>query len=123
VWDAFASMGIGVGAVGTDSCSIMRCSISVTESFAKPAECGGTPAPYTLSVSGTTTGKGPKANLSWSGATGTSVDIFRNTVKITTTANDGAHTDQLAKNTTGTFTYQVCNAGTTTCSNTANITF
>ncbi|HEX2060377.1 MAG TPA: M36 family metallopeptidase, partial [Thermoanaerobaculia bacterium] len=123
VWDAFASMGIGVGAVGTDSCGLMTCRISVTESFAKPAECGGTPAPYTLSASGTTSGKGPKVNLTWSGATGSNVDIFRNSVKITTTANDGAHTDQLAKGTKGTFTYQVCNAGTTTCSNTASVTF
>ena len=41
----------------------------------------------------------------------------------TTTANDGSHTDTLTKGTTGTFTYQVCNAGTSTCSNNASVTF
>jgi hypothetical protein len=127
VWDAFAQFGIGVGAAGTDSCNFFgQCTINITESFAKPAECGGTqppPASMTLSVSGTNTGKGPKANLSWSGASGSNVDVYRNNAKITTTANDGAHTDQLAKGTTGTFTYRVCNAGTTTCSNDASVTF
>jgi hypothetical protein len=124
VWDAFAQFGVGVGASGTDSCNFFgQCTISVTESFAKPSACGGVAAPYTLTASGTVSGKGPKANLSWSGATGSNVDVFRNGTRVTTTANDGAHTDTLAKGTTGTFTYQVCNAGTTTCSNTASVTF
>lgn len=127
VWDAFASMGIGVNASGTDSCNIFgQCTITITEDFTKPAACGGTPPPpaaYTLTASGTTTGKGPKTSLSWSGATGTNVDIFRNGAKLTTTANDGAHTDQLAKGTTGTFTYKICNVGTTTCSNDASVTY
>jgi hypothetical protein len=124
VWDAFAASGIGVGASGTDSCNPFgQCTISITESFAKPAVCGGTPAPYTLTATGQTSGKGPKTTLNWSGATGTSVDIFRNSAKITTTANDGNHVDQLAKGTRGTFTYQVCDAGTTTCSNTASVTY
>jgi extracellular elastinolytic metalloproteinase len=124
VWDAFSQFGVGVGASGTDSCNILgTCTINITESFAKPAECGGTPAAYTLSVSGQTSGKGPKANLSWAGGSGANVDVYRNSAKVTTTANDGAYTDQLAKGTTGTFTYKVCNAGTTTCSNTASISF
>lgn len=126
VWDAFSALGIGVGASGTDSCNFLgNCTISITESFAKPSACGGvvTPTPYTLTASGTVSGKGPKANLSWSGATGTNVDVFRNGTRITTTANDGAHTDALAKGTTGAFTYKVCNAGTTTCSNDAIVNF
>lgn len=124
VWDAFSALGVGLGAAGTDSCNILgNCTITITESFQKPVACGGTPPPYTLTVSGQTSGKGPKSTLNWSGATGTNVDIFRNATKIVTTANDGNHVDQLAKNTHGTFTYQVCNAGTTTCSNTASVTY
>ncbi|HEY0156520.1 MAG TPA: M36 family metallopeptidase [Thermoanaerobaculia bacterium] len=124
VWDAFASMGIGQGAAGTDSCNFFgQCTINITESFTKPSACGGTAPAYTLSVSGSVTGKGPRANLSWSGATGTNVDVYRNGAKVTTTANDGAHQDSLAKGTKGTFTYKVCNAGTTTCSNEASVTF
>ncbi len=119
VWDAFSSMGIGVNAVGTDSGGI----INITEDFTKPVACGGTPPAYTLTVTGVVKGGRPKSTLTWSGATGTNVDVYRNNAVIATTANDGSHTDQLAKNQTGTFTYKVCNAGTSTCSNNASITY
>ncbi len=61
-------------------------------------------------------------DLSWSGATSNSVDVYRNGSVLTTTANDGAYTDSLGK-VSGTFTYKVCGAGTSTCSNTASVTF
>jgi PKD repeat protein len=63
------------------------------------------------------------ADLSWSGATSTNVDVFRNNVKIVTTPNDGAHTDNIGKKGGGTYTYRVCEAGTTTCSNNVNVVF
>jgi subtilisin family serine protease len=63
------------------------------------------------------------ADLRWTGATGSSVDVFRNGTRITTTANDGAYTDNLGRNVSGTFTYRVCNAGTSTCSANASVTF
>ena len=119
VWDAFSSMGIGLNAVGTDSGSI----INITEDFTKPVACGGTPPAYTLTATGAVQGGRPKTTQNWTGATGSNVDIFRNNVKITTTANDGNHVDQLAKNTHGTFTFKVCNVGTTTCSNNASVTY
>ena len=66
-------------------------------------------------------GGGTKAvDLAWSGATGASVDVFRNGAKLVTTANDGAYTDTVSK---GTYRYKVCAAGTTTCSNEASVTF
>ena len=34
-------------------------------------------------------------DLSWSGATSTSVDIYRNGARIVTTANDGFYTDRI----------------------------
>jgi hypothetical protein len=49
------------------------------------------------------------------------VDVFRNGTRITTTANDGAHTDQVSA--AGSYTYRVCNAGTSTCSNDVTVTF
>jgi hypothetical protein len=68
--------------------------------------------------------KGAKnVDLTWSGAASASVDVFRDNVKITTTANDGAHTDAISTKGGGTYTYKVCEAGTTTCSNTASVTF
>jgi subtilisin family serine protease len=63
------------------------------------------------------------ADLTWSGATSTSVDVFRNDVRITTTANDGVHTDSIGSRGGGSYVYRVCEAGTTSCSNNATVTF
>jgi subtilisin family serine protease len=60
-------------------------------------------------------------DLTWSGATSTQVDVHRNTVTIVT-LNDGVYTDNLGK-ARGAFTYQVCEANTTICSNPASVTF
>jgi hypothetical protein len=61
-------------------------------------------------------------DLAWSGAS-TSVDIFRNgSLILGSTANDGEETDNLGRS-SGTFVYQVCEAGTSVCSNTATVTF
>lgn len=64
-----------------------------------------------------------RADLTWSGATGTDVDVFRNSVKILTTPNDGLHTDNINKRGGGSYTYRVCNAGSTACSPNVTITF
>jgi hypothetical protein len=64
-----------------------------------------------------------KADLTWSGATSTNVDIYRNGVVITTTANDGAHRDNINNRGGGSYIYRVCEAGTSTCSNEATVTF
>jgi PKD repeat protein len=53
------------------------------------------------------------ANLSWSGTSG-STDVFRNDVKIATVSNT-TYVDNLGRG-SGSRTYKVCNAGTTTCS-------
>lgn len=63
------------------------------------------------------------ADLEWSGATGTNVDVVRDGSTIATTANDGAYTDAIGGRGSGSFVYQVCQAGTTTCSNEATVTF
>jgi serine protease len=84
---------------------------------------GGGGSVITLSVSGRSNKGGKRfADLVWSGATGANVNVYRNGVLRTTTANDGAYTDNLNR-ASGTFTYKVCNAGTTTCSNQASVTF
>lgn len=83
------------------------------------------PAPdnITLTARGYKSGKTPKVDLTWSGSTAANIDVFRNGVKIVTTANDGLHTDVLARGSTGTFTYKVCNASTTICSPNASVVF
>jgi hypothetical protein len=62
-------------------------------------------------------------DLSWSGASSTNVDIYRNGVVIVTTPNDGFYTDPVGGRGRATYTYRVCEAGTGTCSNNATVTF
>jgi PKD repeat protein len=76
---------------------------------------GITLAVSTSKVRGSTT-----ANLSWSGASG-SVDVRRGG-SIIATVSGTSYADNLGKG-GGTQTYQVCNAGTSTCSNSVTITY
>lgn len=62
-------------------------------------------------------------DLSWTGATTSNVDIFRNGSQITTTANDGSHTDAINSKGGGVYDYQVCESGTSTCSTTVTVVF
>jgi matrixin/Big-like domain-containing protein len=64
-----------------------------------------------------------KANLSWTGLTATTVDVYRSNTKISTTANDGSMTDAIDNRGGGSYTYKVCAAGTSTCTNQATVTF
>ena len=78
---------------------------------------------FTLSATGYKIRGVQHADLTWSGATSTNVDIYRNGALLTTTANDGAHTDNIGLRGGGSHTYRVCDAGTSTCSNDATVTF
>ena len=59
------------------------------------------------------------SDLTWSGTVAASVDIYRNGVLIITTANDGAHSDQVPSK--ATYSYYICEAATTICSNTISV--
>jgi len=72
----------------------------------------------TLSVRAYTVRNTKYADLSWSGAAGTNVNVYRNT-KVITTANDGAYTDKPGK--VNSVTYKVCNVGTSTCSDSVTV--
>src|SRR5438093_7912864 len=82
-----------------------------------------TPTAISLSARGYKVQGRQRADLSWSGATGTNVDVYRNNAVITTTANDGFYTDIIGGHGHGSFMYQVCNVGSQTCSNEATVTF
>jgi len=64
-----------------------------------------------------------KADLSWSGASSTAIDIHRNGSIIVTVANSGAWTDNINQKGGGTYTYKVCEIGTNTCSNEVTVNF
>jgi PKD repeat protein len=61
--------------------------------------------------------------LDWTGAAGATVDVFRNGVRITNTANDGHYGNSRTFQGPATYVYKVCEEGTTTCSNEATVIF
>jgi thermitase len=64
-------------------------------------------------------------NLSWTGANAPAVDIFRNdALLVQGMGNTGSYTDYLPINQRRTtYTYKVCEAFTSICSNEATVTF
>lgn len=62
-------------------------------------------------------------DLAWTGTTGTNVDVYRNGALLTTTSNDGAYSDATGNRGSATYTHRVCEAGTTTCSNTTTTSY
>jgi|ERR1041385_6415075 YVTN family beta-propeller protein len=63
------------------------------------------------------------SRLGWRGATSVNVDIYRDGNLLVTTANDGAYDDSTGTSGQASFVYQVCEAGTQTCSNTVTVSF
>lgn len=84
---------------------------------------GGGDGGITLTANGYKVRGLQKADLSWDGASSTNVDIYRDGTNIETTVNDGAYTDNIDRRGSGSYTYEVCEAGTSTCSNASTVTF
>lgn len=63
-----------------------------------------------------------KADLTWSGATSANVDVVRGS-SVITTANDGTYTDNINVKGGGSYTYKVCETGTSICSNEVTVIF
>jgi N-acetylneuraminic acid mutarotase len=82
-----------------------------------------TPRPITLSGTGRKVGGINTVRLTWSGATSTNIDVYRDRALIVTTANDGSYTDSTGDTGRARYTYEACEAGTSTCSNNARVTF
>ena len=64
-----------------------------------------------------------KAQLDWSGTAAAQIDIYRNGAIIATVNNTGQYIDNINGRGSGTYTYQVCEAGNGVCSNTAQAVF
>ena len=62
-----------------------------------------------------------KVDLSWSGSSASSFDVFRNGAKIATVSAT-AYTDMVGKG-PGSYRYKVCEAASATCSNEATVSF
>jgi len=62
-------------------------------------------------------------DLSWAGATSSSIDVYRNGVLIVTVPNNGLYTDHPNGRGHATYIYKVCEAGTGNCSNQVTVNF
>jgi serine protease len=81
------------------------------------------PPPGDLVLTSTVKTKGTfKVFLAWTGSAAASIDVYRNGTRVATVANTGAYTDNLGR-TKGAYTHHVCEAGTSTCSNSVTNTF
>ena len=60
-----------------------------------------------------------RVKLRWSGATSSRMDVFRNTLRTTTTANDGVYDDRPPRS--ATLVYEICETGTSSCSDTVYV--
>lgn len=80
---------------------------------------------FTLTATGYKVKGRQKADLEWSGATTTNVNIYRDGARIATIANDdGFYTDNIDRVGGGSYTYQVCEEGSNTpCSNEVTVKF
>ena len=76
-----------------------------------------------LSLGSHTQGPNTYADLSWSPADGGKVNVFRNGSVVRRTKDDGAYSDRVGRNPSGTFTYHVCETDSGDCSNMESITF
>jgi lysophospholipase L1-like esterase len=76
----------------------------------------------TASVGGVTKNR-EAIELTWLGTSqAAQMDVYRDGSLIATTANSGGYTDWVNARKSRTYTYQVCEAGTQTCSNEAQVT-
>lgn len=79
--------------------------------------------PITLNVRGYKVKGAWAADLTWSGATSTTVDVKRNGSKVATVQNSGSYTYNMTNKGGGSITLQVCEANTTVCSNTVTVNY
>ena len=81
------------------------------------------PPPITLTAKGRSDGTKQYMTLDWTGAGGTTVDVYRNGTRIITTANDGHYVNSRSFQGTATYVYKVCEAGRQVCSNEQTVRF
>ena len=78
----------------------------------------------TLTATGYRVQGRPTVGLSSSGATSSSIDLYRDGVVIATVPNTGAYTDSIGvRGSNVRYTHKVCEAGTTNCSNEVTVRF
>jgi hypothetical protein len=108
-----------------DLLAVNQASGSITVLFSS----GGAPEPpppapqIILTASTRTTSRARLVELRWSGATDSTLHLYRNGSRIVTMSNRGSYTDEMNRRTTGVFTYRICGASSQVCSNEATVRF
>ncbi len=110
-------------AIGTDSEMIVWGGSNFVPVFFNTGGRYCAQSPITLSAAGRKVQGINTVRLTWVGATSANIDVYRDSVLIVTTANDGFYTDSTGDTGRARYTYRVCEAGTQTCSNNARVTF
>ena len=110
---------------GTSYYYVVTASDAAGNESAASGEASATPAasPISLTARGYKVKGYQRVDLTWSGAGSQSVDIYRNGALVTTTPNDGIHTDAINRKGAGSYRYRICEAGTSTCSPEATVAF
>lgn len=75
-----------------------------------------------LSVSGEAESRRHVMRLTWSGAEGSKVDVYRNGALRKTTENDGRYTNVRNHRESATYVYKLCERGSSRCSNEVRLT-
>jgi hypothetical protein len=105
-----------------DGSSTTSVTLAATSGAILRSSSAGSPPPPVPPVSPTTptlsvSVAGAKVSLKWKGLTSSKVDIYRNGGRKATVANTGSYADDLGHKPKGTYSYKVCSAGTSTCTN------
>jgi hypothetical protein len=87
------------------------------------APTDGDPDGFSLTGRGYKVKGAQKVDLTWSGSTAGSIDVYRNGTRVAITPNDGVQTDPINQKGGATYIYKVCAATTSTCSNPITIVF
>jgi hypothetical protein len=124
------SVPLGKSFLSTDGTSVSSVTLdaasgAVLTSPGSDGSGGGTPPPPPppASITLTATASGDLAKLTWQGTSAAKIDVYRNGSRVARVANTGTTYDRPARRPSGTYTYRVCAAGTTTCSANASVTF
>ncbi|MBA3444514.1 MAG: hypothetical protein H0T58_06630 [Gemmatimonadales bacterium] len=88
-----------------------------------PSEAPAPAAEIRLTITQWTASGRNYMRLTWAGATGSLVDIYRNGEMRGSTANDGRHTNSPWSRAGSTYAFKVCETGTSKCSKTVTATF
>ena len=100
--------------------------LTVTDNSGATQQRSGSVAPFlgiSLSLTGRTDSTKQYVALTWSGATGATVDLYRNGKYLQTLTNTGKHTTVRTFTGPATYVFKICQAGSTVCSNEATISF